>query len=78
MAKDWVELIKDPIILSGGEQRVFQHSQLPTVSDAVTVTFRMKLKSHTYHWGAVCHKGKFVVGEVIFIDLPDLRSVFIN
>jgi len=81
MAKDWVELIKDPIHLSGSEQRAFQHSQLPTVNDALSITFRIKLKAHTNNWGTILHKGKFVVSEVIFIELAFLiyaRSLLTN
>ena len=54
---DWIELIKDPVSFSSQKQEIFEHKKLPKVKDAVSVTFRIRLKTHSNDWATIFHKG---------------------
>ncbi|CAG8456795.1 10856_t:CDS:2 [Scutellospora calospora] len=56
--KEWVELISDPIKLSNKNQLVFEHSDLPMVSNELSVTLQLKLQSHISNWATIFHKGR--------------------
>ncbi|CAG8744316.1 976_t:CDS:2, partial [Funneliformis caledonium] len=53
----WAEIISDPIAFNENTQRVFEHDKLPVVEDELSVTLRLKLKSHTSDWATIFHKG---------------------
>ncbi|CAJ0644007.1 16116_t:CDS:2 [Entrophospora sp. SA101] len=52
-----VELISGPITFGAQGQRVFNHVDLPVVTNQVSVTFRLKLLSHNPNWTTIFHKG---------------------
>ncbi|CAJ0756948.1 14613_t:CDS:2 [Entrophospora sp. SA101] len=54
--KECAELISDPIMLRGQDQRIFNHADLPVVKDELSVTLRLKLHSHT-SVSTIFHKG---------------------
>ncbi|CAG8536313.1 10253_t:CDS:2 [Paraglomus occultum] len=54
---DWVELIKDPVSFTSQKQKIFEHKELPKVKNAVSITFRIKLKTHSNNWATIFHKG---------------------
>ncbi|GES75946.1 glycosyltransferase family 39 protein [Rhizophagus clarus] len=57
VVKEWAELISDPISLGEQDQRVFEHADLPTVSDKLSITLRLKIRSHANDWATILHKG---------------------
>ena len=72
--KEWAELISDPISFGERDQRVFKHSELPTVNNKLSVTLRLKIRSHGSSWAAIFRKSKLIkfffrkdfVNEIIF------------
>ena len=56
IVKEWAELISDPITMSERDQIFFQHDDLPLVTDEVSVTLRIKIKSHK-NWCFIFIKG---------------------
>ena len=58
VVKEWAELISDPISMGEQDQRVFEHASLPVVSDKLSITLQLKIRSHTNDWAAILHKGK--------------------
>ncbi|CAB4406330.1 unnamed protein product [Rhizophagus irregularis] len=52
------EIISEPIMLKEKERKTVQHSELPEVDDELSVSLRMRLKSHHSDWATVFRKGK--------------------
>ncbi|GES75956.1 glycosyltransferase family 39 protein [Rhizophagus clarus] len=57
VVREWAELISDPISLEIKDQRVFEHADLPVVSDKLSVTLRLKIRSHTSGLATILQKG---------------------
>ncbi|CAB4484532.1 hypothetical protein RhiirA1_541855 [Rhizophagus irregularis] len=57
VVKEWAELISDPISMGEQDQRVFEHASLPAVSDMLSITLRLKIRSHANDWATILHKG---------------------
>ncbi|RGB35650.1 hypothetical protein C1646_759050 [Rhizophagus diaphanus] len=57
VVKEWAELISDPISMEEQDQRVFEHASLPAVSDKLSITLRLKIRSHANDWATILHKG---------------------
>ena len=57
IVREWAELISEPVTFRDHDQQVFKHSDLPVVEDKLSVTLRLKLRSHTSSWAAIFHKG---------------------
>jgi hypothetical protein len=55
---EFYEIISEPITLKPEEQVVVQHADLPEVDNELSVTLRLKLKSHASDWAIVFHKGR--------------------
>nr|CAG8507930.1 5988_t:CDS:2 [Entrophospora candida] len=55
--KEWAELISDPIMLRGQDQRIFNHADLPVVKDQLSVTLRLRLMKHSLSYDTIFHKG---------------------
>ncbi|PKC11923.1 hypothetical protein RhiirA5_353633 [Rhizophagus irregularis] len=51
------EIISEPIMLKEKERKTVQHSELPEVDDELSVSLRMRLKSHHSDWATVFRKG---------------------
>ncbi|RIA86061.1 hypothetical protein C1645_741123 [Glomus cerebriforme] len=51
------EIISEPITLNLKNPIVVQHAELPEVDDELSVTLRLKLKSHASDWSTIFHKG---------------------
>ncbi|RGB31887.1 hypothetical protein C1646_670573 [Rhizophagus diaphanus] len=51
------EVISEPIMLKEKERKTVQHSKLPEVDDELSVSLRMRLKSHHSYWTTVFRKG---------------------
>ncbi|CAG8577243.1 13691_t:CDS:2 [Funneliformis caledonium] len=64
------ELISGPITLVERSQLVFEHADLPTVNDELSVTLRLKLHSHASSWAIIFHKG-----TERFVRTPTLELV---
>jgi hypothetical protein len=58
VVKEWAELISDPISMGEQDQRVFEHASLPAVSDMLSITLRLKIRSHANDWATILHKGE--------------------
>jgi hypothetical protein len=58
IVREWVELISDSISLGEQDQRIFRHADLPVVSDKLSVTLRLKIRSHSNDWATIIHKGR--------------------
>ncbi|CAG8659361.1 5260_t:CDS:2 [Rhizophagus irregularis] len=54
---EFYEIISEPIILKEKEVKTVQHSELPEVDDELSVSLRMRLKSHHSGWVTVFRKG---------------------
>ncbi|RGB31885.1 concanavalin A-like lectin/glucanase domain-containing protein, partial [Rhizophagus diaphanus] len=54
--KEFCEIISEPRIFNGSGLTV-QHAELPEVDDELSVSLRIKLKSHYSSWAAVFRKG---------------------
>jgi hypothetical protein len=69
VARDFLEIISDPINLSASDNRVVQHAELPTVTDEVSVTLRLNVLSYDPNWACVFHKGitSYVLQILIFL-----------
>ncbi|CAJ0842652.1 12147_t:CDS:2 [Entrophospora sp. SA101] len=55
--KEWAELISDPIMLRGQDQRIFNHADLPVVKDQLSMTLRLRLMEHSLSYDTIFHKG---------------------
>ena len=53
------ELIKESITLGPTNNRIINHSDLPVVKDALSVTLKISITNHDPNWAAVFHKGNF-------------------
>lgn len=51
------ELISSPITLIGNDNRVIQHTDLPEVTNEVSITLRLNITFHDPTWACVFHKG---------------------
>ncbi|RIA87625.1 concanavalin A-like lectin/glucanase domain-containing protein [Glomus cerebriforme] len=60
VVREWVELISDPISFGERDQRVFKHSELPTMNNKLSVTLRLKIRSHGSSWAAIFRKSEKV------------------
>ncbi|PKB94383.1 hypothetical protein RhiirA5_479228, partial [Rhizophagus irregularis] len=56
---EFYEIISEPIMLKEKERKTVQHSELPEVDDELSVSLRMRLKSHHSGWATVFRKVKF-------------------
>ncbi|CAJ0759769.1 3371_t:CDS:2 [Entrophospora sp. SA101] len=45
VVREFCEIIEDPIPLAASENKIVQHDDLPTVTDELSVTLRLKVKS---------------------------------
>src|SRR5436305_13525912 len=52
------EIVSDPTTLGPKDQIVVQDADLPEVESELSVTLRLKLKSHTSDWASVFFKGR--------------------
>jgi len=57
---EFYEIISDPIKSGPKDQMIVEYSDLPDVFDELSVTLRLKLKSHASNWAVVFHKGQSV------------------
>ncbi|CAB4406334.1 unnamed protein product [Rhizophagus irregularis] len=55
--KEFCEIISEPRMFNCGSGLVVQHAELPEVDDELSVSLRIKLKSHHTGWGTVFRKG---------------------
>ncbi|CAJ0760822.1 18989_t:CDS:2 [Entrophospora sp. SA101] len=56
--KEFKQLIDSiPIMLKIHDQQVFNHVDLPVVTDELSVTLRLKLFDHSPNWTTIFHKG---------------------
>ena len=53
------ELIKDPITLGPTSRQVIDHSDLPVVKDALSITLKINITNHDSSWATIFHKGSF-------------------
>ncbi|CAB4485105.1 unnamed protein product [Rhizophagus irregularis] len=52
---EFYEIISEPIVLN--ELKTVQHAELPEVDDELSVSLRMRLKSHHSGWAGIFQKG---------------------
>ena len=52
---EFYEIISEPIMLK--EHVIVQHDELPEVDNELSVTLRLRLKSHHTNWTTVFYKG---------------------
>ncbi|UZO12575.1 uncharacterized protein OCT59_004107 [Rhizophagus irregularis] len=52
---EFYEIISEPIVLN--ELKIVQHTELPEVDDELSVSLRMRLKSHHSGWAGIFQKG---------------------
>ncbi|RIA84224.1 concanavalin A-like lectin/glucanase domain-containing protein [Glomus cerebriforme] len=64
---EFYEIISDATKFSPKDQMIVEYSDLPEVTDELSVTLRLKLKSHASNWATIFHKGS---GD--FIRTPSL------
>ncbi|PKK60326.1 concanavalin A-like lectin/glucanase [Rhizophagus irregularis] len=57
VVREWAELISDPISMGEQDQRIFEHADLPAVIDKLSMTLRLKIRSHSTDWATILHKG---------------------
>ena len=57
IVREWAELISESITFEFLDQRVFKHADLPVVTDELSMTLRLKLRSYTNGWATIFHKG---------------------
>ncbi|GBC05215.1 hypothetical protein RclHR1_00610027 [Rhizophagus clarus] len=55
--KEWAELISDPISMKEQDKRIFEHADLPSVKDKLSITLRLKINKHRSEYSAIFHKG---------------------
>ncbi|UZO12565.1 uncharacterized protein OCT59_004097 [Rhizophagus irregularis] len=55
--KEFYEIISEPIKLKEKQCITVQHVELPEVDDELSVTLRIKLKSHYSDWATIFRKG---------------------
>jgi hypothetical protein len=53
---EYYEIISEPIMLK--QAITVQHAELPEVDDELSVSLRIKLKSHHSDWSTVFRKGR--------------------
>lgn len=58
VVREWAELISDPISMGEQDQRIFENANLPAVIDKLSVTLRLKIRSHSTDWATILHKGR--------------------
>ncbi|GBC05217.1 hypothetical protein RclHR1_00610029 [Rhizophagus clarus] len=74
--REWAELISDPISMREQDQRVFEHAELPVVSDKVSVTLQLKIHKHHSHWAVIFHKGtEFLIRTPILQLTPNKSAI---
>ncbi|CAJ0908934.1 13873_t:CDS:2 [Entrophospora sp. SA101] len=57
VVKEFHEIISDPILLTGSENRIVQHDELPVVNNELSVTLNLKLQIIYPDWACIFHKG---------------------
>ncbi|CAG8511320.1 uncharacterized protein OCT59_017712 [Rhizophagus irregularis] len=55
--REWAELISDPISMGEQDKRIFEHADLPSVNDKLSITLRLKINKHRSNWATIFHKG---------------------
>lgn len=55
--KEWAELISDPISMGEQDKRIFEHADLPSVNDKLSITLRLKINKRSSNWATIFHKG---------------------
>ena len=51
------ELITEPILLGPKENRIFNHSDLPSVKDELSITLKIQIMNHNPFHTTIFHKG---------------------
>ncbi|CAG8566536.1 11021_t:CDS:10 [Funneliformis caledonium] len=56
-ASTYRELITEPIALTPKDNRIINHSELPSVKDELSVTLKVNIAAHGPSWATIFHKG---------------------
>ena len=51
------ELITEPILLGPKDNRIINHSDLPSVNDELSITLKINIANYNPSWASVFHKG---------------------
>ncbi|RIA86737.1 concanavalin A-like lectin/glucanase domain-containing protein [Glomus cerebriforme] len=54
---EFQEIISNPINLGPKDQMIVEYTDLPEVIDELSVSLRLKLKTHSSNWATIFHKG---------------------
>jgi hypothetical protein len=74
-SKAFQEIISDPINLSAHDNKIVRHSDLPVVTDEVSITLRLNILSHHINFAGVFHKGTASYNFFNFCSLYKLSKL---
>ena len=77
---EFCEIVSGPNTLGPKDQIIVQDAELPEIDNALSVTLRLKLKSHASGWTSVFFKGRLVMlfTRVLTSEIVRLLESYLN
>jgi hypothetical protein len=69
-------LISSPITLTANDSRIMQHTELPEVTNEVSITLWLNIAVHDPKWACVFHKG--ITTSYVICELPRKVKLIVN